>query len=428
MALLTPAAAMAQGNPGPYGKLFGRAPASSAGQEHTTVAVRSSIGANFDDALLAPEGSPADTPTQRGVSGSGSAVLTVDHRSSMFAASLTGGATRGEYYLQPSSYGNTQYFARASVNADLTTRFNAGLTAGYTHSPFYEFFSDFGRGPVGPNSGPGNAVPPYSPYATQMLENDSLEATATLTTRLTKQSWIDLSAHQNHTRFAEQPDSDVTVNGFNAIWRWSLTRGLGVHAGYGQEHIDLLSPDRVDYDTALIDAGIDFSREFSVARRTTLQFNTSTSVVQYQGAKGEFRVNGGVSLSKFFRRTWQATAQASRSTQFVPGFTEPLYANTVSAYLSGMFSTRLEFVAGVSAARGESSFSNATDYATYSGVSQLTFALAKHVGAYASYTAYWYEVPANAFTVTVPGSLARRMVSVGLTFYLPVYEKVRQGQ
>ena len=43
----------------------------SAGQEHTTVEVRSSIGANYDDALLAPEGSPADTPLQRGVSGCG---------------------------------------------------------------------------------------------------------------------------------------------------------------------------------------------------------------------------------------------------------------------------------------------------------------------------------------------------------------------
>ena len=61
-ALLMPAVAMAQGNPGPYGKLFGRAPATAGAQEHTTVQVRSSIGANYDSVLLAPEGSPSDIP------------------------------------------------------------------------------------------------------------------------------------------------------------------------------------------------------------------------------------------------------------------------------------------------------------------------------------------------------------------------------
>ena len=60
-ALLTPAAAMAQGNPGPYGKLFGRAPATSADWRAHDGEGACSIGANYDDALLAPEGSPADT-------------------------------------------------------------------------------------------------------------------------------------------------------------------------------------------------------------------------------------------------------------------------------------------------------------------------------------------------------------------------------
>jgi hypothetical protein len=67
-----------------------------------------------------------------------------------------------------------------------------------------------------------------------MLENDSLDARVSLITHLTKQSSIDLSAFQRQTRFAAQPDDDVTSTGYNAAWRWSFTRGLGVHAGYGQ--------------------------------------------------------------------------------------------------------------------------------------------------------------------------------------------------
>jgi hypothetical protein len=47
---------------------------------------------------------------------------------------------------------------------------------------------------------------------------------------------------------------------------------------------------------------------------------------------------------------------------------------------------------------------------------------------YTSYVAYWYEVPPNGFTLTVPGTMARQMVSAGFSFYVPVYEKVRRGQ
>lgn len=430
-ALLMPAGARAQGNPGPYGKLFGRAPAASAGQEQTTVEVRSSIGANYDSVLLAPEGSPSDAPEQSGVQGSGSAVLSVAHRTSAFTLNLSGGGGRGEYFTQPSSYGTTQYFANAQVRAKLSTRFDAEASAVYAHSPSYQFFSDFGRGPVGPTSTSdlGNALWPYSPYAAQMLENESLDANLGLTTQITKQSTLLLSAYQRQTRFAEQPDDDVVLSGYRATWQLQVRRGLGVHAGFGQEQFDVRGPERQDYDSALIDVGVDFNRSFSVARRTTLSFNTSTSVIKYDDtSNGEFFLNGGVNLSKNFRRTWQVSAQASRGTSFVPGFSEPLYADTVGASLGGMFSTRLEFMTAVTGARGESSFSNISGFGSVAATSRLTFALGKHVAAYGSYFAYWYDVPVNAFTLSVPGRMARQVVSGGLRFYVPVYEKKRQGQ
>lgn len=427
-ALLTPAAAMAQGNPGPYGKLFGRAPATAGVREHTTVEVRSSIGANYDSVLLLPEGSPSDIPLDSGMSGGGSAVLGIDHRSSTFVANLSGGATRGQYFTQPSSYGNTLYFANARVNAPLSTRFEAYAAAGYTHSPFYEFFSDFGRSPLDPNLVPDNTVLPFSPYATVMLENETVDGTVGLTGNITKQSSISVSGYRRQTRFAEQPDNDVTMSGYNATWQWQLSRDLGVHAGYGREYVDVRAPDRRDYDSAVIDVGVDYNKAFSIARRTTLRFSTSTSVVSYPGVNGEFRVNGGVSLSKYFRRTWHASAQFNRATSFVPGFFEPLYTDSVGASLGGMFSRRLQFSTSIDAARGESSFSGTTGFGTYAATSTLSIALAKYVSAYTSYVAYWYEVPPNAFTLNVPGRMARQVVAAGFSLYVPVYEKVRQGQ
>lgn len=423
-----PVAAMAQGNPGPYGKLFGRAAATSAGKEHTTVEVRSSIGANWDSVLLLPEGSPSDIPLDSGISSGGSLVLGIDHRSSMFLANLSGGATRGEYFTQPSSYGTTQYFANARVNATLSTKFDAYAAAGYSHSPFYEFFSDFGRNAVEPSLVPDNTVLPVSPYATVMLENESVDGSVGITGKITKTSSISVSGYKRQTRFAEQPDDDVTMSGYNATWNWRLSRDLGVHAGYGREYVDVRDPDRRDYDSAVIDVGVDYNKQFSIARRTTVRFNTATSVVKYPGVNGEFRVNGGVSIAKHFRRTWQASAQFNRATSFVPGFVEPLYYDSLGASLGGMFSTRLQFSSSISTARGESTFSDTTGFSTVAASSSLSIAITKYVSAYTSYMTYWYEVPPNAITLNVPGTMARQVVSAGFSIYVPVYEKVRQGQ
>ena len=423
---------MAQGNPGPYGKLFGRSPASSADQEHTTVEVRASLGASYDDVLLAPEGSPAGTPSQSGVSGDGSVFASLDHRASAFIVNLSGGGGRGQYFTQPSSYGTTQYFANALVSAELTTRFEARATALYSHSPSYQFFNGFGRGPVrqDPDSAlkPANAELPFNAYATQMLENDNLYGTASLITRITEKSSLDLSVTHNQTRFAQQPDNDVTIRGYRGTWQWQFQRSLGVHASYGQDQVDLQAPDRLDYESTLIDVGVDFNRAFSVARRTTLGVYTSTAFIKQDGSEGEFRINGGVSLAKFFRRTWNASVQLTRATSFIPGFAEPLYSDTFTAGLGGMFSRRINFTAMASASRGQSVFSDASGFATYTATSQLSFALGRHISAYGSYFTYWYEVPADAFTLTIPGTMARQVVSAGLRFYLPVYNHERQGQ
>ena len=430
-ALLTPAAATAQGNPGPYGKLFGRAPASSAAQEHTAVDVRASLGASYDGALLAPEGSPADTPSQGGVSGDASLFASLDHRSSVFSVGLSGGAGRGEYFIQPSSYGTNQYFANAFVSAKLTTRFEARAAAGYTHSPSYQFFYGFGHAPIPQDNNnavnPDKAQLPFNAYATQMLENDNLGAMASLSARITEKSSLGLSVTHSQTKFAQQPEGDVTMRGYRGTWQWQFRRDLGVHASYGQDHVDVRAPDRLDYDSTLIDVGVDFNRAFSLARRTTLSFNTSTGLAKHDGSEGEFRINGGVSLARFFRRTWNASVQFTRSTSFIPGFTEPLYSDTFTAGLGGMFSRRINFTVMASASRGESVFSDASGFTTYSGTSSLSFALGRHISAYGSYFSYWYEVPADAFTLTVPGTMARQMVSAGLRFYLPVYNKERQG-
>jgi len=87
--LVMPITATAQGNPGPFGQLFGRAPAST-GQEQTLVEVRSDLSGMYDTMLMAPEGERLDR-TQSGAIAGASAGLIVDHTSERFDAGLRGG-------------------------------------------------------------------------------------------------------------------------------------------------------------------------------------------------------------------------------------------------------------------------------------------------------------------------------------------------
>src|SRR5215204_2057104 len=110
---------MAQGNPGPFGGLFGRAPA-RVGEDQTLVEVRSSVGGQYDSAILAPEGAPA-ADTQSGAGAGGSVGLVIQHQTDKFSALVDGGASRVQYFVDP-SYGLSLYSGSASIASVLTSR------------------------------------------------------------------------------------------------------------------------------------------------------------------------------------------------------------------------------------------------------------------------------------------------------------------
>jgi hypothetical protein len=202
-----------------------------------------------------------------------------------------------------------------------------------------------------------------------------------------------------------------------------------VHAGYGHNHGEYANGDQAGADYEVIDIGVDFSRAFSLSRRTTFAFATSTSVSKSsQTDRKEFRFNGSLNLSKRFRRTWSATLGAVRDTAFVPGFTEPLFTDTVTASLGGMFTKRLEWIAYASGGKGSYAFSGTSGFNSTTAATRLGIALGKHLSAYGQYLAYWYEIPQGVTIFAVPSRMARQTVAVGLSVYFPIYEDVRKSQ
>ena len=428
-ALMMPAAALAQGNPGPYGGLFGRTP-EGIGGDYSKVEIRSSLGGVYDNALLVPEGEAVANSTQAGASGVARVDLILEHAADRLTASLRGGAARQEYFREP-AFGANIYSADTRLTAKITTRLQAEAAAAYVRSPFFNVYQNFGLG----NGFFGdNALTPFSQYASQLMVNETVDASAGVTSRLTRRSRLTASVNRRQTLFAEQSDNNFVMDGYQALWNLELGRGLGVHAGYGRARASYgrQQADQPDsqihaFDHETIDAGIDFNRELSVARRTTLGFNTSTSFIKDTSSSDRhFRLNGGISLSKYFRRTWSARAEARRDTSFLAGFVEPIFSDTVGVSLSGMLSKRLNWMASAAGSKGHYGFSGRSGFETVSATTQLSVALGRHLGLYGQYVAYWNEVPKDSTTFDVPEQFSRHAVSIGLNAYLPLYNKTRR--
>ncbi len=414
-----PAAAMAQGNPGPFGGLFGRSAARS-GENRSIVEVRSSVGGQYDSALLDPEDA-STTPTRDGYGTGATAGLFLEHASPKVTAFVSGEASRLQYFTTP-NYGVNLFKSTAALSTAITTRIRVEAEASYLHSPFFSLYQDFGRN----NSVDGDsAVLPFAPYATQLLDNEAVQASIGLSVPLTDRSRVSASANRRQTLFADS-DADLVADGYRASWDWQIQRGFGVHASYGREHEDQRGAQARDYDQEIIDVGVNFNRALSLARRTTLAFATSSSIIKEPSGQRQFRVNGNVVLMKFFRRTWRASAYASRDTSFVPGFFEPLFSDTAGVSLGGLFTKRIEWTMNAAGGLGQAGFSDNKGFKTMTASTRLSVALNRHLGLFGQYVAYGYELPKNSNALGLSDRLARHAVSVGLTTYIPVYNKTRQ--
>lgn len=434
-ALLVPATASAQGNPGPFGTLFGRA-AVRTGQDETSVQIRTSAGGNYDTALLAPEGQILDRQPQAGMGAGGVVGLVIAHTSGKLTANLTGGAAREHYFREPQDFGVNRYSANGGVDYKITSRFETDASVGYSLSPHYSYMQDFG---------PSQSVlidptlTPFSPYAVEMLENETIAGTVGLKGRVARHTALSASVNGQQVKFSEQPESNFQSSGFRANLTQEINRDLSAHVGYGRDLIK--APTRLEvaegiedgrdgtgYNNEVIDAGIDFNHSFSLARRTTLSFNTSTSIVRQTGFEGQFRINGGITFTKYFRRTWQVAAQANRTTQYLAGFVEPVFSDTAGASISGMFSTRVDWLASVAGGRGQYAFSTLAGFNTVTGTTRLGLAVNKYVQVFGQYVAFLSEVPPGATTIGLPGRTGRQAVMVGVGAFVPVYHKVRAGK
>ena len=413
LALLVPTVAAAQpGNP--FSDLFGRAPQAS-GKEYTAVQFRTTAGAQMGQTLQ--EDFQQSEVVPEGLAGSADASLLAEVIRSRVQIVGHGRYSYQEYRQEP-AFGAPGFEVGGRANFQATTRLALQASGQFVRSPFFQLMwaqPEFYAPPTLPNDS----------AAILLQGNDSVEASAGLAHQLTRRSNISASAFARETRFADVVGHDFSSRGARATWTRSITRSLGVRAGYAREEMRQSSATAADelFVNELLDVGIDFSKGFTMGRRATFSFATETSMLRENGGPRQLRLNGNATFERRFLRTWVTQLSARRSTEFVPGFRAPVFTERGNLSLAGYLAKRLLFQTQAEAARGEVGVGDARQFRSYLGSATLTVAASRHIGVFTQYVYNHYQMPPDPLALVAAPRLKRQAVSIGVKTWVQLLDK-----
>ena len=416
LSLLVPAIAGAQDRPeprrNPFADLFGRATDKTA-KEYTRLDFKTTTGVQKGQTLTADSGE--DSGIQDGISAGADATLLLEHIRDRVRIQVHG---RGSYqeYRQAHPFGAPAYDAGARLMFQPTTRLTFNGQAGVVRSPFFHTLE------LSPFDMSRPALPADA-FAMRLINNSLYEASAGVTSNYTRRSSVSAVVNMRQMHFDESRQNDFSTRGAEARWQRKVTRDLAVHAGFGHEQIQQRRDDAQPFVSERIDVGIDFARSVAIARRTAMSFATDTSVTRENDGPKHYRVNGAIELDKRFQRSWQATVGARRSTDFLPGFGQPVLSDRGSASIGGYLATRLSLQANADAGRGQIGFDDQRKFNVYSADARLTVAVTPHIGMFTQYVYYNYQLPPDAQSALLLPRLSRQAFSIGIQTWVPIINK-----
>lgn len=412
LAMLVPAAAAAQTPRNPFAELFGRTPERT-GREFTSVLFRSNALAQMGVTVEQLGEVPAIIPD--GLAAGASASIVLQHIRDRVQVAGQGRTSYQEFRTHP-AFGTPAFDAGMRADFKATTRLSLYGSANVVRSPFYQSLFM--------TADQAGSMAPVDRAAILLMRNDTLAGTAGLTSRYTSRSSLELSAQFRETNFVSRPELGLKSVGGKALWRRQMTRDLAIRAGYGREDVTQHTAEGPQlFVRELLDLGVDYAKELTIARRTSLFFGTQTSIIRDEFGKRHFRLNGSVRLDKRFHRTWQVILLGRRGTDFMPGFRAPVLSDQVTLWMGGDLSKRLALDLDVNGGQGTVGFEDPRKFMSYSGRSKLTFAVTRHLGVFGQYGYYFYENPPTALTLFGPPRVARQAIAVGVQTSISIYNK-----
>lgn len=414
--VLLPTTAFAQGNPGPFGGLFGRTP-DRVGKEYRVFEIRTMATGQFEDALNDAAIAAEERVPSRGIATGGVSGM-FSQRSTRLSVHAMSRANHLQYLEQPYP-GGLSVDSTGSASFEVATRLILDASASYLYTPHFQFHPQFFSW-----SAEGALIPPSSPYVATAVEGQSYGGVAGFTTPYSRHSTFRASIERREMRFAGRPDADMSLQAVRTEWTRQLRKTTGLRLGYGRERGHFGGGDSRLIET--FDVGLDFVRPMSPGRRTSFGIRTGTSKLWTPEAGRRWRLNGSLDVTRWLRRTWLVRADLQRTTEFVAGFVEPLLADTAGLNVSGMLSRRVELAVQVHGGRGQVGFEAGPDRFTMGvATAQMSYALSRRIGLFVQHAYFYYELPQSASPIAPVSYLNRQTMTVGITTWIPVYTRER---
>lgn len=413
----------------PYRGMFG----GGTGQTSQLLTLGLNMGGGYDSSVFVDNRSDptALEPITRAHTGfvQGSADLNYSLTRETLSLNAGGGAAASHYPELSRSSTVHSYYANASGGWRISQRTNLSAQYWMTFLPVTHLVPL----PLGdnPSYGPGN------PFDNTVGARAESYRTATASVDFSHQISRRISASLRYTNwrvYSPDRDHDVSTHGGSGRLSYSVTRTLAVYGGYrvdtGLYNQDARVGASPRYYTQGADFGFDFAKALSLTRKTTATFGVGMTGVS-DGNRTQYAATGNAMVMREIARTWTAWVSYYRNVSFAQAFTEPVFSDTVTAEVSGLFNRRLRFHANTGLAFGAVGLSYARtsddDYRALYASTSIGFAISRHLDAGAR---YWYTRHRFDRGLVLPTDLlfhtGRHGVNGYLSAWIPIFSRSRR--
>jgi hypothetical protein len=422
-----PAAAQSARPERPYRGIFG----GGVGNTEQLLTVKFAVNGGYDDNVLAGDsGGVSADPRAAKSGGYGQAQselsYSLNRKRVGFAASL--GTTQRRYTSVLGNFLGT-YSGGASGWFQVAKHTRLALTQSSSFQPFlsYSFFPV--PGAFEGELAEGDLPPIENPSFDLAIGKENQwrhSASASLSQGLSSRATLSLGGSYN-TANASQDSLDLKSYSYDGRLSLNISRGLGVHFGYGYRDGGYGGATSNSPVVHNLDIGVDYSRPLSISRRTKLQFGTGSAAMRDLD-RTVYRITGNATLSYEFKRTWNAALNYKRDAGFLQNLRAPVFADAVSFSVGGMPTRRLQVATQIGAALGTVGVTaSASGYNSYYGTASCNVALSRYAGLNVAYSYYQYSFDSSVELPQLSSrNLDRQSLQGGVTFWLPIVHRTRR--
>ncbi len=250
--------------------------------------------------------------------------------------------------------------------------------------------------------------------------------------RWTRRSSTTLNYSFNTTEFSDGLDGDLRSHRLSATHRRLFARASSLDATYAYSETRVGLSDGGDQGRPRteqrVDGGVSISRRLSTTRTVDISLHGGALYVDAT-AGGTFVAyqlwtpfaQASVRAGVFGQ--WAVETNYERSTQSIPGFSQPetYVTDSVTASLGGVIGRRMDVTFSGAFAAGDVGVDlSSSEYTTSSASAQLRVKITRNLAGVVGYSYYRYSFSDTLLPAGLPSEFDRNAVRVGLSLSLPI--------